>query len=198
MRGDQRSRSLVIVLRVELQPLATPYNLKQFGGALRVIRVDHRGCARGSRVNSRRRRARAGQVLAEVSVFAARYHCDAVSVAGVTVGRIPRTKVLGLQQEDPVWLRAFAGYLAREVQRARARAELLSLKRVGAKLDAWLALNEGVLAPRGQWVELAKELGVSPEALYRELALRRSDEKTQPTGTRGARSAPSASSRKRT
>ena len=120
-------------------------------------------------------RARAGQVLAEASVFASRYHCDAVTTTGATLGRIPKARVLGLQQQDPEWLRAFAAYLAGEVQRARARAELLSLRRVGARLDAWLAFNGEALPPRGQWIELAAELGVTPEALYRELALRRAD-----------------------
>jgi hypothetical protein len=40
------------------------------------------------------------------------------------------------------------------------------------RLDAWL--EEGNRTPeRGRWQEVAAELGVSREALYRELALRR-------------------------
>lgn len=64
-------------------------------------------------------------------------------------------------------------HLAHEVQQARARAQLLALKRVGARLDAWIALNDQALPSRGRWVELAAELPVTPEALYRELARRR-------------------------
>jgi len=41
-------------------------------------------------------------------------------------------------------------------------------ERLGARLD-W----RGQLPPKGKWVELAAELGVSPEALYREIAKRK-------------------------
>jgi hypothetical protein len=71
------------------------------------------------------------------------------------------------------WLQDLAAHLAGEVQRTRGRAELLSLRKVGERVDAWLALNGGVTPDRGQWVDWASELAVSPEALYRELATRR-------------------------
>jgi len=47
------------------------------------------------------------------------------------------------------------------------------LKTVAARLDAWLAFHDNQLPPRGKRVEFAREIGVSPEALYRELARRR-------------------------
>ena len=59
------------------------------------------------------------------------------------------------------------------IQAARQRAEILALPRLADRLDAWLALGDGVLPPRGRRRELAAELGVTPEALYRELARRR-------------------------
>jgi hypothetical protein len=43
---------------------------------------------------------------------------------------------------------------------------------VAERLDAWLGA-EGGLPDRGRWQELAEELGVTREALYRELARRR-------------------------
>ena len=70
-------------------------------------------------------------------------------------------------------LRALAQYLALEVQSARARAEIVSLKAVTARLDAWLAINNGPLPSKGRWREVAREIGVTPEALYREIARRR-------------------------
>jgi CRP-like cAMP-binding protein len=118
-------------------------------------------------------RATADQLVAEASVFAAKYHCDALASGPTLVGRIRKSDVEQLKAKDPVWLGTFAAHLAHEVQRARARAQLLSLKRVGARLDAWLVLNDFALPLRGRWVELAAELAVTPEALYRELAQRR-------------------------
>lgn len=117
-------------------------------------------------------RATAGQLAAEASVFATRYHCDALCSGPTSVGRIRKAVVEQLKAEDPVWLGAFAAHLAHEVQQTRARAQLLALKRVGERLDAWLALHDRALPPRGRWVELAAELAVTPEALYRELARR--------------------------
>ncbi|HXG99587.1 MAG TPA: hypothetical protein VNI79_04125 [Sphingomicrobium sp.] len=38
---------------------------------------------------------------------------------------------------------------------------------------AWVAWNDAGLPERGQWARIAKEIGVSHEALYRELAKRR-------------------------
>ncbi|SFI57623.1 hypothetical protein SAMN05216525_110176 [Bradyrhizobium sp. Gha] len=48
----------------------------------------------------------------------------------------------------------------------------LSMKTVAARLDAWIEWN-GKLPPKGEWVSLAAELAVSPEALYREIGRRR-------------------------
>ena len=47
----------------------------------------------------------------------------------------------------------------------------MGMKRVSARLDAWLSLRP--LPPKGEWAMLADDLGVTREALYRELARRR-------------------------
>jgi hypothetical protein len=44
---------------------------------------------------------------------------------------------------------------------------------VADRLDAWLAAGEGKLPAKGEGRGLAAEIGISPEALYRELARRR-------------------------
>jgi CRP-like cAMP-binding protein len=118
-------------------------------------------------------RARAGAILAEASLFAAAYHCDAVASAPTRVRAVPVARITGALERDPALAQAFARHLALEVQGARARAEIASLKTVSARLEAWLALNGGELPPRGRWREIAGEIGVTPEALYRELARRR-------------------------
>ena len=62
--------------------------------------------------------------------------------------------------------------LAHAVQEARMKSEIRTLRTVAERLDAWLSAKDGGLPPKGQWQELASELGVSREALYRELARR--------------------------
>jgi CRP-like cAMP-binding protein len=64
-------------------------------------------------------------------------------------------------------------HLGREVRNARQRVEIASLRKVSDRLDAWLAWNEDRLPAKGSRGQLAREMGVSPEALYRELANRR-------------------------
>ncbi|WP_233489021.1 hypothetical protein, partial [Rhodovulum sp. 12E13] len=66
----------------------------------------------------------------------------------------------------------WAQNLARTVQAARLRAEIRSLPRVADRLDAWLADGQS-LPERGRWQEVAAELGITREALYRDLARRR-------------------------
>lgn len=112
-------------------------------------------------------------LVAEASLFAQRYHCEAVAEGQTVLARIPKAAVNEHLLEEPRWLRDFATHLASEVQRARGRAELLSLKKVGDRMDAWFTLYGSATPGRGRWVDWANELGVSPEALYRELARRR-------------------------
>lgn len=118
-------------------------------------------------------RARPGELVAEASVFAQHYHCEATARGPALLARIPKAAVVEHLLEEPAWLRNFAAHLAAEVQRTRGRAELLSLRKVGERVDAWLSLNGGVAPDRGGWADWASELAVSPEALYRELANRR-------------------------
>ena len=114
-------------------------------------------------------RAQAGSPLAEASLFADRYHCDgqaeeATETLGIRVAAV-RKRLL----KEPEFAQWWAEHLAREVQAARLRAELLTLKTVAERLDAWLSLNGGAVPLRGAKVRLAAELGMSPEALYREI-----------------------------
>lgn len=137
-------------------------------GAVRMIRRHPTGTALVIH------RVPCGGLVAEASVFAERYHCEAVAEGQTLLARIPKRKVLELQCNDASWLQKFASHLASEVQLARARAELLSLPKVSQRVDAWSSINPGEIPERGKWAGWANELGVSPEALYRELSKRRS------------------------
>ena len=52
----------------------------------------------------------------------------------------------------------------------RLHAEILSLKTFAQRLDACMVWNNAELPPKGEWLNLANQIGVSPEALYREIA----------------------------
>lgn len=118
-------------------------------------------------------RAEAPAALAESSIFSPAYHCDAVCVSDSVVARADVAGVRKALDEEPDLLRKLTRHLAREVQRTRSRLELLTRRTVAERLDGWLALNDGDLPGRGQWRRVAEDIGVSPEAFYRELQRRR-------------------------
>ncbi len=122
-------------------------------------------------------RAGAGTILAEASLTTPNYHCAAVAVTDVVMSAIPRQQVLKLVANNADVAVALVMHLGREVRHARLRAEIGLLRKVSDKLDAWLAWNGGALPKKGGWQSLAQELGVSPEALYRELANRPQNQK---------------------
>lgn len=117
-------------------------------------------------------RARAGSILAEASIFTSVYHCDAIAATAVVASVISRTAMQRLFFTDQDFAKAWASHLAGEVRNARLRSEILTLKTVAERLDAWLA-DRGHLPERGNWKAIAQEIGTSPESLYREIARRR-------------------------
>ena len=118
-------------------------------------------------------RAGPGCVLAEASLLVDRYHCDAVAAQPTRVRSRSRQALTARLAKDSGFARAWIAHLAGEVQAARLRIEIVSMKTVSARLDAWLAWHDGLLPAKGAWKSIATEIGVSPEALYRELGRRR-------------------------
>ena len=116
-------------------------------------------------------RVRAGEVLAEASAYSTAYHCDGVAVEDSRIAAIPVREFLGRLSADPALAAAWSARLARALQRARAHAEIRTMRTVAERLDAWLE-DGGAMPERGQWQRVAEEIGVSREALYRELAKR--------------------------
>ena len=136
-------------------------------GALRLIRALPHG------FELTLQRAGPGAILAEASLFAERYHCDATAIDDAVLRIVPLRRIRTALRDDPPLAAALMRHLAQEVQRARAQAETLSLKTVAERLDAWTTLNDGSPPTKGRWRQVASEIGVTPEALYRELARRR-------------------------
>lgn len=112
-------------------------------------------------------------VFAEASVYERRYHCDAVVVADCLLRSISIKKFRTLLRSESGLAETWESYLAHALQSARHRTEIMSMHKVADRLTAWLEANEGRLPPRGQWRQVAAQIGVSPEALYRELARNR-------------------------
>jgi CRP-like cAMP-binding protein len=118
-------------------------------------------------------RAGPGAVVAEASLFAERYHCDGTAALD-TVARI--LAVASMHEtllRRPELLLGLTGHFAEAIQRARAQNEILTLRTVRERLDAWIAFNGDAMPRKGGWRGVASEIGVSPEALYREMARRR-------------------------
>ena len=120
--------------------------------------------------------AKAGELVAEASLFADRYHCDAVTDIATTVALVDRQKLLsGLGALTPVDRLAVNALkqTTRELQSLRMRIEIMRFRKVADRLDAYLEL----FGPpdTGAWVQVADWIGASPPALYREIARRRKD-----------------------
>jgi CRP-like cAMP-binding protein len=120
-------------------------------------------------------RATEHTVLAEASVYSSAYHCDAIVAKRCLVHEISKSSFLEYLRVDEDFSTLWAGHLAKEVQSARYRSEILARRTVAERLDAWLAWKGQLPPSKGQWKSIAVQIGVSPEALYRELAKRRSD-----------------------
>ena len=75
---------------------------------------------------------------------------------------------------DPALAEAFMARLARQLQELRARMELRNIRSARERVLQYLRLRAGVhgrsIAIEGQFQDIAAEIGISREALYRTLA----------------------------
>ena len=121
--------------------------------------------------------ATSGDVLAEASAYTQTYHCYARAIVASQTRAVDLTEFRAAVDRQPGIAAAWAADLARAVQQARFRIEVRSLRTVRARLDAWL--SEGhAWPPSSPLQDIAGEIGVTREALYRELARRRRDKST--------------------
>ncbi|MEO6986653.1 MAG: Crp/Fnr family transcriptional regulator [Paralcaligenes sp.] len=112
-----------------------------------------------------------GGFIAEASIDARAYHCDAVVTAAGAVLCLPIQAFKAALAQDNMFHQAWAAHLAREVRKLRARCERLSLNTAAARIihyieaegvDGSVTLNQS----RKAW---AAELGLTHEAMYRTL-----------------------------
>ena len=118
--------------------------------------------------------ARPGDLLAEAALFSAVYHCDAVAAAASRIRVYPKRALLAALRRSPALFEAFAARLAGQLQALRARLELRNIRSARERLIRYLRLSNAgdgrTLEIEGHWQDLAADLGLSREALYRTLA----------------------------
>jgi CRP-like cAMP-binding protein len=144
-------------------------------GRVRLARVDRSGQEIVLHV------AGPGETLAEASVFSASYRCDAIASTNATVRVYPKRDMLAAFERDPKAMQAFSAMLAHQVMSLRTRIEQRNIRSARERVKHYLMLNAGT---EGRTVELsgtlkdiAAELGLTHEVLYRTLAaLERSGE----------------------
>jgi CRP-like cAMP-binding protein len=135
-------------------------------GKVRLIRTDPSG--RETVLQS----AAAGDLIGEASLFSPVYHCDAVASAASVVRLYPKAAILAALQ-NPEAGQAFMAMFAREIMRLRARLELSGMHSARERIRHYLVANAapgGETRLPGSLKELAAELGLTHEALYRTLA----------------------------
>ena len=120
-----------------------------------------------------------GDTIAESSLFVPVYHCHATAVTNSVVRLYRKAPLLDAFERDPAIARAFMLVLAREIVDLRTRLERRSIHSARERVRHYLESRSG---PAGGTVvlpstvkDLAAELGLSHEALYRTLAGMRAD-----------------------
>ena len=142
-------------------------------GRVRLARVDRAGHEIVLHV------AGPGETLAEASLFSPAYHCDAIASTDALVRIYPKAALLAAFDQDPKAAQAFSATLAHQVMHLRTRIEQRNIRSARERVRHFLKLNADgrTVALRGTLKDLAAELGLTHEALYRTLAkLERSGE----------------------
>lgn len=116
--------------------------------------------------------ARTGDFFAEASLFSSRYHCDAVSVRTSHCLRLPAIALRRTFETDAALAQAWMATLSGSLRRQRSALERMALKGTRARVVHYLVDrgDNGQLMLDQTFLEWARELGVSHEALYRTLA----------------------------
>jgi len=137
-------------------------------GRVRLIRVDRSG--RESVLYS----AEAGDTFAEASLFSPVYHCDAVAATAAKVLLFPKAAIVAALARDPKLARAFIARLAHQVMDLRTRLARRNMHSARDRIRHFLAVHAGgdgrTVVLTGTLKELAANLGLTHEALYRTLS----------------------------
>lgn len=134
-------------------------------GEIHLVRYSRRGAAM---VLARSR----GGFIAEASLDAPRYHCDALVVADAVVLSLPLPIYRNALDHNAAFRRARFAAQAREIRRLRAQGERLALPTAEERLTHYIETegSDGGIELDRPLKVLASELNLSHEALYRTLS----------------------------
>lgn len=132
--------------------------------------------------------ARQGEFFAEAALFADAYHCDAVATLPSRVRVYPKATVKQALRGNASLSQEFMARLARQLQDLRARMELRNIRSARERVLQYLRLRAATrgrsFVIEGQWQDVAAEVGLTREALYRTLASLEAEEWLTREGTR--------------
>jgi CRP/FNR family transcriptional regulator, dissimilatory nitrate respiration regulator len=116
----------------------------------------------------------AGEFFVEAALFADTFHCDAVAAEPSRVRVYPKAAVLDALRSDPAGAMSFLADVAHQVIELRQRLELMKVRsakdRVMLYLDSSAGPDGRTVNLQGQLQDIASDLGLTREALYRTLA----------------------------
>ena len=118
-------------------------------------------------------RARAGELFAESSLADKQYRCDGIAVGVAHVALVPVESLRAALGGEGSLAYGFCMAVARQARKQCSRQERLRLKRARDRVLHFLACEggaEGVVPWSAHLSDLASELGLERETLYRALA----------------------------
>jgi CRP/FNR family transcriptional regulator, dissimilatory nitrate respiration regulator len=137
-------------------------------GSVRLMRTLEDGRAAVMHV------ARACEWIAESSVFSEVYHCDAFAEVQTKLLSVSKSSLLKQFRADPEKCMQFAEMLAGQLRALRGAHEMVRIRRADERLMRWLQLQASGEPPtlriQGTWTQVADELAMTREALYRALS----------------------------
>jgi CRP-like cAMP-binding protein len=115
-----------------------------------------------------------GKFFVEAALFADIFHCDAVATEPSQVRVYPKSAVLNALRADPAHAMSFLSLLAHQVIELRHNIEIMKVRSAKERVMLYLDLNTGpdgrTVDLRSQLQDIASELGLTREVIYRTLA----------------------------
>src|SRR6202790_1247067 len=116
----------------------------------------------------------AGEFFVEAALFADIFHCDAVATEPSRVRIYPKAAALNVLRSDSASAMSFLAHVSHQVIELRQHIELMKVRSAKERVTLYLDLHAGpdgrTVKLRGQLQDIASELGLTREALYRTLA----------------------------